>query len=260
MKKIFILLAVAILAAGCGKKENSIQVKAEEDTTAEYTTAEYIQGQTVESTTTASNTFTQASSPDTSTSGTCIQLTPLNQYPELPTGCEITSLTMVLNYFGFDADKCDLADNYLDKGPVGEVHFEKAFEGDPRDESSFGCYAPVIVNTANRYLNSKNSAYVAENLTGTELKDLFNYINIRTPVIVWGTLDCAEGHYSVTWNVDGEDITWYTPEHCMVLVGYSNEKSLVYVADPVHGDIRPYDMETFNDRYNSLKKQAVIIH
>ena len=35
------------------------------------------------------------------------------QNPELPNGCEITSLCMLLRYLGFDADKCLLADNYL---------------------------------------------------------------------------------------------------------------------------------------------------
>ena len=35
----------------------------------------------------------------------------LNQLPELPTGCEVTSLTMVLNYLGYDADKTDIAAN-----------------------------------------------------------------------------------------------------------------------------------------------------
>ena len=35
------------------------------------------------------------------------------QNPELPNGCEITSLCMLLRYLGFDADKCILADRYL---------------------------------------------------------------------------------------------------------------------------------------------------
>ena len=37
------------------------------------------------------------------------------QNPELPTGCEITSLTMVLNYLGYNVSKTYMADNYLDR-------------------------------------------------------------------------------------------------------------------------------------------------
>ena len=35
------------------------------------------------------------------------------QMPELPTGCEITALTMVLNYYGMEADKVEMATKYL---------------------------------------------------------------------------------------------------------------------------------------------------
>ena len=35
------------------------------------------------------------------------------QMPELPTGCEITSLTMTLNYYGYSADKMVMALEYL---------------------------------------------------------------------------------------------------------------------------------------------------
>lgn len=182
---------------------------------------------------------------------------PLCQYPELPTGCEITSLTMVLNYYGVDADKCDISDNFLEKGDVGSVDFNVAFVGDPRDASSYGCYAPVIANTANRYLEYKQSKLIAKDITGTELEDLFSYIDYEKPVIIWGTQDCSEGHYSVTWNVDGKELTWFTPEHCMVLVGYDDIS--VWVADPIYGDIRNYDIQTLKNSYDSLNKQAILI-
>ena len=87
--------------------------------------------------------------------------------------------------------------------------------------------------------------------------ELFTYVDKNTPVIVWGTQDCRPGHYSVTWNVNGEDLSWFRPEHCMVLVGYDNQS--VSVADPLYGDIRSYDKATFESRYNSLFRQAIII-
>ncbi|WP_251402620.1 C39 family peptidase [Ureibacillus chungkukjangi] len=35
------------------------------------------------------------------------------QNPELPNGCEITSLTAVLNYYGLQVTKTEMADNFL---------------------------------------------------------------------------------------------------------------------------------------------------
>ena len=182
---------------------------------------------------------------------------PLCQYPELPNGCEITSLAAVLQYLGFSADKCDLSDNYLPKGPVGTVSFYEAFEGDPREDDAFGCYAPVIVNTAEQYLSANGSSLSVNDLTGSALEDLFSYTDRNIPVLVWATQDCREGHYSVTWNVNGEDLTWFTPEHCVVLVGYDD--TMIWVADPMYGDIRGYLRDVFTARYESLYRQAIVI-
>lgn len=186
-----------------------------------------------------------------------IDFTPICQYPELPTGCEVTSLAMVLNYYNVDCDKCEIADNYLSKGEVGTVDFHKAFEGDPRDEYSFGCYSNVIVETANKILADKSAMLYVGDYTGSSLEDLYPLINKDIPIIVWGTQDCQEGHFSVTWNVDGEDLTWFTPEHCMVLMGY--DETSVWVADPIYGDIRSYEKDTFERSYDSLFQQAVVI-
>lgn len=186
-----------------------------------------------------------------------IPFTAVSQYPELPTGCEVTSLAMVLHYYGINIDKCEIGDRYLDKGEAGAVSYFEAFEGDPRDEDSYGCYAPVIVKAANRILKEKASELKAEEVTGGRLGSLFEYIDKDIPVIIWGTQNCQSGYISGQWRVDEQEFTWISPEHCMVLVGYSD--SSVWVADPIHGDVREFDINTFEPCYNLLHKQAVVI-
>ena len=127
-----------------------------------------------------------------------INLTPVCQYPELPTGCEVTALAIVLQYYGFSADKCDLADNYLDKGAVGTVDFHTTFVGDPKSEYSYGCYAPVIVKAANKYLDEQDTELKAYDITGTEFEELFSYTEKNIPVLVWCTIDLKPGHYTTT--------------------------------------------------------------
>lgn len=77
----------------------------------------------------------------------------LSQNPELPTGCEITSLTSVLNYYGINVKKETMADDYLKKG---DGSYYKMFLGNPRDAGSFGCMAQPIVDAANLYFKKNN--------------------------------------------------------------------------------------------------------
>ena len=181
----------------------------------------------------------------------------IHQHPELPTGCEATSLTMVLNYYGFPANKLDIAVNYLPKGPIGSTDFRNAFLGDPRNSWSRGCYAPAIVKTANSYLAAQKSEMKAVDISGRELTSLSAYTNANIPVMVWGTSDCRTPYVSATWYINGEKLIWVSPEHCMVLLGFPN--GMVKVADPDSGNIRLYDLNLFRSRYNALHKQGVII-
>lgn len=74
-----------------------------------------------------------------------LPVTYLSQYPELPTGCEVTSLTTVLNYLGYKVSKETMADNYLPKCNFSDGTFWDYFIGNPRDDDAFGCYATPIV-------------------------------------------------------------------------------------------------------------------
>lgn len=181
----------------------------------------------------------------------------VSQYPELPTGCEITALTTVLNYLGYNVDKLTMADYYLNKGKMGEVSPYKAFVGNPRDEDSCGAFAPVLVNSATKYLKSQRSYMNVYNITGAEYNELLDYVDDGHPVLVWETMYMKEPYESCTWNIDGENIMWLSREHAMVLIGYT--QSTYIMADPLRG-ICEYDKELVETRYKSMGKQAIVIY
>ena len=178
------------------------------------------------------------------------------QNPELPTGCEITSLTMVLNYLGYSVDKCHLSDTYLSKGEIGWTDFRQSFVGNPRDETSYGCYAPVIAECANRYLKEQESAYRAYDISGVSLDELLRETDAGHPVIIWGTINMLEPYDTMVWEVDGKQIQWRANEHCMVLIGQDAKN--IYVNDPLYGKVS-YDYNIFKDRYEKMFSQAVVI-
>lgn len=79
-----------------------------------------------------------------------INVTNILQNPSLPTGCEITSLTMVLNYYKYSVSKETMADNYLpysvdfgflENGQKYGPDFRTTFAGNPR--SAYGLWLLV---------------------------------------------------------------------------------------------------------------------
>lgn len=191
-------------------------------------------------------------------------------YPTLPTGCEITSLAICLNYDGFDVSKNDLAENYLSKGYFEFRNEEKygpdpnhEFAGDPNSEQSYGCYSGCIAETANRYFQSVHSGFTAKSQNGKELEELFQYLEQGKPVMVWTTIRLSETYICDTWKTeDGTIIDWPINEHCVVLTGYDKDNHIVYVADPLCDteDSVVYDMELFRQKYNEIKQYAAVIY
>ena len=184
---------------------------------------------------------------------------PLAQYPEFPTGCEVTSLTMVLNYEGFDVTIGELADWYLEKGEPASKSYREIFWGDPRSPEAFGCFAPVIADTANRYLEKQGTDKRAIDLSGTPLENLYEELRYGYPVLVWGSMYIDRDIVPVgSWEIDGETVIWYGNEHCMVLTGFDLKEDTVTVCDPLRG-IMVYDRERFEEHYIQMECQAIVI-
>lgn len=190
------------------------------------------------------------------------------QLPELPVGCEITTLTILLRYYGFDAEKTDLASNYLPKswgnaryedGKTYKDSFFYYFIGDPFS-TGYGCFSYAIETAANSYISSHGGGYTVKNISGCSPDTLYEYLIVGTPVLCWGTDGMIEPEYYETWydNATGEQLDWYLNEHCFVLAGFNMSAGTVTLNDPMKGII-DYNIDKFETRFQQMYSQAIVI-
>lgn len=185
----------------------------------------------------------------------------IKQLPELPTGCEVTSLAMALNFYDLNIKHTALADSFLEKGSYRESDYRKVFVGNPRVYRSYGCYAGVIVDTAEKFLKTvPDRSFKVYDLTGCEPDRLYSYIDMGYPVIVWATSKMKPTTKGAEWTdkATGNTVKWIGNEHCLLLTGYDTEKGLVFVNDPQEG-AGAYKLDLFEERFFDLGKQAVVI-
>lgn len=184
----------------------------------------------------------------------------ISQYPSLPSGDEITSLAMVLNYLKYNVDACNLCDLYLDKGPVGFTDFYKANAGNPRDTyNSYGCLAPVIVNSATKFINANGGNHTAYDYTGYNVEELYRQVSLGSPVIVW-LCDDFDSTPSISriWVVDGKTLYLKSNMACMVLIGYNKSEGTVTLANPA-GNTFTLEMTSFERSFADMGSYAVIV-
>ena len=191
------------------------------------------------------------------------------QMPELPFGCEIVSLTIVLNHLGFNVDKMYMCDNYLTTIDYWRANDQlygpdphEAFPGSPKDKHNIsGCFSPVIVRAAENFFRDNNAPYTPLNTTGMELEDLLHtYIDNDIPVIIWVTSkDLHEIEYKYSWHTaDERIINFPTYQHCLVMTGYDTDIGLIFTADPLVGNTG-YDYYKFEQRYKELGTESLVI-
>lgn len=190
------------------------------------------------------------------------------QMPELPTGCEITALAMVLQYFGYEVDKTALAAEYLPVvvypdfyyGGDGNLYgpdMRENFVGDPFSEWGYICGAPAVLSAANQYLLEEGGGRAAADLTGASPQHLYELAAADIPVVVWVTIEMSDRYDVQGWyTASGEYMEWCTQDHCTVLIGCS--QNTVTVADPISG-ITEYDRGRFESVFESRGRQCVII-
>src|SRR5690606_3282661 len=101
----------------------------------------------------------------------------ISQLPELPTGCEITAVTMMLQYLGLDVDKITLA-NEKPKHPWNP---NLGYVGNPYKRNGWTIYPTALMGLVQKYAGS------ATNLTNVSNSNLERQLLSNKPVVVWGS-------------------------------------------------------------------------
>ncbi|MGI6017921.1 MAG: carbohydrate-binding domain-containing protein [Marvinbryantia sp.] len=193
----------------------------------------------------------------------------LEQMPELPTGCEITAMTMALNYYGYEADKVQMAEKYLPQIASADIYvgedgilrgndLNQYFIGDPTTSNGTICGTGAIVTAANAYLEDHESTLTAIEKNGIETEKLYEMIRENIPVVVWCTIGMEERQeIQESWYTEnGEYVDWSRNDHGAVLIGYSGDT--VTIADPISGLVE-YEKEQFETVFESRGSKCVIL-
>lgn len=193
-----------------------------------------------------------------------INVSAICQYPELPTGCESVAATMVLRYYGENVTSQQFASEWLgcsenfykSNNELYGPDPNEVFAGNPFSENSYGCFASVIVKA----INANSAECKAQKITDKSLSRLCDeYINNNKPVLIWATMGMKESKSGKSWYLpNGERFTWTAGEHCLVLVGYSDE--YYFLNDPQSGSTVAYQKSIVEQRFKELGSQAVYIY
>ncbi|MFC5540716.1 MAG: C39 family peptidase [Bacilli bacterium] len=187
------------------------------------------------------------------------------QNPELPNGCEITSLTAILNYYGLKMDKIKMNEVlpkgkvYTKKGVMYGPDPNKAYAGSPKEkDGGYYVYAPPLVDVANQILEDENAEFRALDITGATKEELIDYVKSGVPVLTWVTIDWKEPRKSGYWVIEGTNKKHgiYKNLHAVVMTGYGNGK--VTIMNPLTG-IEKIDEKTFFRAYEQLGSHALVV-
>ncbi|WP_164667625.1 C39 family peptidase [Virgibacillus doumboii] len=184
-----------------------------------------------------------------------------HQFPQLPTGCEATSLAMLLSWGGEDFGKYEVVDKLpkgdkvrLIDGELKGANPNKEFVGNPySDEGSFGVFEGPILETIDKFMPGKGV-----DLTGQSFDSLLDIVRSGKPVMAWTTIEQRQTFHSATWTDDeGNEIKWNRFEHAVVITGIDGEN--VIVNDPYTGQEVYYNRELFEKNWASMGKRAVTL-
>ena len=150
----------------------------------------------------------------------------ISQLPELPTGCEITAVTMMLQYAGYNVNKVQLA-NIMPRSNNGNY----GFVGNPFSPSGWWIFPTGIAPVVDQYVGHH------EIMTGASMQRIQDKLK--------------EGHLVVVWvaNMNG------FVNHALTLTGYDANR--LYYNNPWTGRKESMTYGEFYQHWNADEQRAI---
>lgn len=136
-----------------------------------------------------------------------LNVKPIGQNPEFPTGCEAVATTMMLHNAGVNVSASTVVDA-MPRSTDGNY----GFVGNPRSNTGLWIFPPAMVKVARKFVKT------AVDMTGATFAQIKNKLNIGHAVVAWIT---GFGGSGTKYN------------HAITLIGYDLKK--VFFNDPWSG-------------------------
>ncbi len=195
-----------------------------------------------------------------------IEVPMIMQNPELPRGCEVTSLAMILKYRNIEVDKLTLATEikkdtspfYIDE--KGRKHYGNPYDGFVGDmynmsKNGYGVYHDPVAELAQKYCGDK-----VIDLTGGEFEDILYFLSQGNPiwVITNATYQPLDDSKFEIWHTPTGIVKITNKQHSVVIVGF-DEKN-VYINDPLRNTANvAINKEMFRKAWEQMGHQAITI-
>lgn len=184
----------------------------------------------------------------------------LNQmeYPVLYNGCEVTSLTMILQYNNVSISKNDVA-AWLPSVPI---IYENGLQGNPNDafvgditgnNSGFSVYHGPIAVLASNFVSSDR----INDITGSSFEAVIDALNQGYPVWTITSTSYAPVDDMEVWQTPNGEVSVSYSEHSVVIVGYDD--NYFYINDPYGKKNQPVEKSSFIASWEQFGSQAIYI-